>query len=312
MPAFTDGDPNCGEIEIEAQVEIMPGNLLILFDRSLSMNLDFGGISRLTAAQTAVTEALMPFACDPVDAGCEEKLTVGAIMFPSAGTLDICYVEDIVTPEQMGWQSATDFVPAWSTYWATHALVLGTPINPAFNMGAQALASANLSGNTAVLFLTDGAGTCANLPVDAAMQAAAWAAEGIQTHVVNLDSGILAGGGTAFNDAVAAAGGTGASVNPTDSAALSTKLQEVVQTATAVASCDVTLDGGRLTDHARACELGEVRVGAQRVPCDQEAQLEGFYVAGDDRVILVGSACELLQQDGILTAVFPCEVIGPS
>ena len=200
----------------------------------------------------------------------------------------------------------------WTTYWSTHALVLGTPINPAFNMGAQALASATLTGNTAVLFLTDGAGTCARQPVDAVMQAAAWADQGILTHVVNLDSGLLAGGGTAFNDAVAAAGGTGTSVNPSDTAALSAKLQEIVQTATSVASCDVTLDGGKLTDSARACELGIVEVGDQQIPCDQEAKTKGFHVAGDDQIILVGSACELLEGSGNLTAVFPCEVIGPS
>jgi hypothetical protein len=255
----------------------------------------------------AVVDALTPFVCDANVPNCVENLTVGAIMFPSAGTFDICHVEDISSPEQIAWQSATAFVPAWSTYWSTHALVLGTPINPAFDHGARALMDPSLSGNTAVLFLTDGAGTCQTQPVDAATQAMTWAAQGIKTHVVSLGMG----GGQAFNDGIAVAGGTTASVSPTDAAALSAKLHEIVQTATAVASCDVTIEGGKLSDPARACELGTVTVGSQGVACDQDGQADGFYVAGADRIVLVGSACDLLMANGNLNAVFPCEVIVP-
>jgi hypothetical protein len=311
------GEENCGEATIEPVIGFVPGNLMIIFDRSLSMNDIFESTTRLNAAYYAIINGLQPFVCASDDPDCEEQLFVAAILFPSApGGGDMCYTEDINSSQQINWMGATQFAAAWQTYW--HAspdpdpfvLVLSTPITTAFHHAADGIAAANLPGKTAVLFITDGLGTCdQGTPAD--VQAAAWLSEGITTHVVSVASlGLLIpGDGQAFNDSVAAAGGTGQSLNPADVASLNTALAEIIQSAAAAPSCEVSLEGGKLNDLVSACERGTVTVNGALIACDQQDKIDGFWVKSADQIELVGSACDKLQAEGQLSAAFPCDVI---
>ncbi|MDD9938732.1 MAG: hypothetical protein OXT09_34290 [Myxococcales bacterium] len=326
---------DCGSIELEPNIEFEPGNLLILFDRSMSMATLFGGSDRRTEAGAALITALTPFVCGPqtdVDgAACVDKLNVAALMFPSYDAAAMpsgldptqlsCTVHDMTSSEQLPWQTATDFVAAWDPYWAARALVTdlafqpltmqplvyGTPISTAFQRGAEALMDQNLTGNKAVLFLTDGeeVGMCAG--VNGVTQATTWADEAIRTHVVSLAP--PGGPGEVFNNDVAAAGGTVMPLYPTDAAALTAELSDIVISSIGKASCTVPLNGGRLQFWDEACEVGEVFVGPTKVPCDQANKADGFYIKDEGTIEIVGSYCTMLEEQGVLKASFPCTVI---
>ncbi len=325
-----DSGDNCGEARLDPVVEVTPGNLMVIFDRSMSMGslcgLTPSGVTRLQAAYQALLDALGPFVCAPAEPDaepCSETLTVASILLPSAPNVPgLCYVEDINSPQNIPWMSATDFVAAWQAYFTgpgpapdeSH-LVLGTPITPAFQHAADAIQNAGLFGKTAVLFLTDGAGTCLQ-GTTAEAHAAAWLQQGILTHVVSTavsdgaqSNPLLCADGGAFNESVAQSGGTAPAINPTDVGELTTALQGIVQSAVGVASCEVPLQGGRLSTLQEACEQGSVTVGGQPVPCDQENRSEGFYLKDVSTMQLVGSACTKLETVGSLSAVFPCELI---
>jgi hypothetical protein len=322
QPAINDSpkeEETCGEATIEPVIELVPGNLMVIFDRSVSMNEIFENTTRINAAYFAILEGIQAFACAPDDPDCEEQLNVAAILLPSApGGVGMCYVEDINSPQQINWMSATQFVSAWQNYWHANpypdpfVLVLGTPIIPAFQHAADAIATANHPGITAVLFITDGLGTCGQ-GTPAYDQAANWLQQGIKTHVVSVASfGLLFPAdveGQAFNDKVALAGGTDRSLNPTDVATLNTALSEIIQTASAAPSCEVRLEGGELIDLESACERGTVTINGEPIACDQQNKTDGFWVKGPDLIELVGSACEKLQAQGQLSASFPCDVI---
>ncbi len=310
-------DDNCGEATIEPVIEFIPGNLMVIFDRSLSMNDLFEATTRLNAAYYAILNGLQDFVCASDEPDCEEQLNVASILLPSfPGGVGACYVEDITSPQQINWMSATQFVTAWQTYWNAmpdpdpFVLVLGTPITPAFQRAAEAIDAAALPGRTAVLFITDGLGTCEQ-GTSADAQAATWLAEGIQTYVVSVASlGLLIpGDGSAFNDAVALAGGTDQALNPADVSSLNAALRDIMQEASAAPSCEVTLEGGELIDLDAACERGTVTVAGVDIACDQQNKTEGFWVKAPDQIELVGSACDTLQAEGQLSASFPCDVI---
>ena len=87
-----EGDPNvCAQVEVGTQLEVTPGNLMVIFDRSLSMAENFdtanGPAAKWQAAGDALMRALEPFACAPGAAatGCVDQLTVGAVLFPTRG-----------------------------------------------------------------------------------------------------------------------------------------------------------------------------------------------------------------------------------
>ncbi len=174
----------------------------------------------------------------------------------------------------------------------------------------EAIETANRPGKTAVLFITDGLGTCGQgTPAD--VQAANWLTQGIVTHVVSVASfgWMFPDDGKPFNDSVAVAGGTQESLNPADVASLNATLSDIMQSASAAPSCEVTLEGGQLIDLDAACERGTVTLSGEPIACDQQNKTEGFWVKAPDQIELVGSACDKLQAEGQLSASFPCDVI---
>jgi hypothetical protein len=310
-------EPNCGAVEITPKVDYSPGNILVVFDRSGSMeDVDFNGMQRFAAANTALVAAVEPYTCpagpvDPDGMGCNDPLTLGTLLFPTGLTL-LC--DPVIPFEQapnITWRKSTEWLPIWQQFGNNPNFGTGTPIEFAFMEADRVLTQyvGTLEGSTAILFLTDGGSTCAvgaptpdgmgTIP-DAKTIASKWAAMGVRTHVVSVQPG-----GSAYNDQLAAAG-MGTSISPTDPQTLKDAFASIIQETASVASCDITLEGGRLTDLDGACQLGTVLLGPNKLSCDPA---NGFSVTAESSIKLNGSACNDLMGGLALTATFPCEVV---
>jgi hypothetical protein len=224
-------DPdNCGTLRLEQDVEITrhPGNLLIVFDQSLSMNDPWGDSTKIIAAQQAVQNAIMTL---------QDSLTVGAIFFPTLGCipgLPSVAVDPIDSANQIAFQPGPMFLQAWNAHWMSigGALGVGTPMQEAFDRADVALANAKLTGDVAVVAFTDGQPNC--FPDDTMTmiptkpepdRAAGWLADKkIKTYVVGLPGAL----GVDLLNQVAVSGGTMQYIVPDDPMMLEAKLKEVV------------------------------------------------------------------------------------
>jgi hypothetical protein len=224
-------DPdNCGTLRLEQDVEVTrhPGNLLIVFDQSLSMNDPWGSTTKIVAAQQALQNAIMSL---------QDSLTVGAIFFPTLGCipgLPSVAVDPIDTANQIAFQPGAMFLQAWNAHWMTAggALGIGTPMQEAFDRADVALANAKLMGDVAVVAFTDGQPNC--FPDDTMTmiptmpepdRAAGWLAnKKVKTYVVGLPGAL----GVDLLNQVAVSGGTMQYIVPDDPAMLEAKLKEVV------------------------------------------------------------------------------------
>ncbi|HET8936677.1 MAG TPA: vWA domain-containing protein [Polyangiales bacterium] len=258
----TTPDPeNCGTLTLgqEIQVKKIPGNLLLVFDQSVSMSEPWGtsGQTKLTAAQAAIRNAIMSL---------QDSLTVGAIFFPTyacaarggpgigsgglpggaqlpgAGLpgggpggvlmgITGMAVEPITGMGQIPFHPATEFLPMWDEHWnmAGAGTGVGTPMQEAFDRANEALATAQLQGDVAVVAVTDGAPNCfpggdtTDLEVN---RAAKWLTDrGVKTYVVGLPG---AAGVQLLND-VAAQGGTTEYILPDDPKQLEDRLRTLIQ-----------------------------------------------------------------------------------
>jgi hypothetical protein len=235
--APTDPDPtNCGTLTLAQDVEVKrdPGNLLLVFDQSLSMGEAWGssGQSKMAAAQNAIVNAITSL---------QDSLTVGALFFPTYACVPALppppggAVAPIEGDGQIPFQPAPMFLQSWNAKWGTASISLGigTPMQEAFDRADVALSNAKLTGSVAVVAITDGEPNCfpdasvTMTPTDLEVnRAAAWLSmNDVKTYVVGLPG---AAGVQILND-VATAGGTMQYILPDDPAALEAKLKEVVK-----------------------------------------------------------------------------------
>jgi hypothetical protein len=239
-------DPeNCGTLRLEQDVQVtrQPGNLLIVFDQSLSMNDPWAMTTKIVAAQTALQNAIMSL---------QDSLTVGAIFFPTLGCipgLPGVAVDPIDSANQIPFQPGPMFLQAWNTHWTNvgGALGIGTPMNEAFDRADVALANAKLTGGVAVVAFTDGAPNC--FPDDTMTtiptmpepdRAGSWLANKmVKTYVV----GLPGAAGVDLLNQVAVSGGTMQYILPDDPAMLEAKLREVVNETVKMGfdSCSINL-----------------------------------------------------------------------
>ncbi|MDH5673020.1 MAG: hypothetical protein OEZ06_12770 [Myxococcales bacterium] len=311
--------PNCGAVQITPRVEFSPGNILVVFDRSGSMeDTDFNGMQRFAAANAALVAAVEPYTCpagaaDPDGMACHDPLTLATILFPSGLTLLCDPVLPFEQPPNISWLKSTEWLPTWQQFGSNPNFGIGTPIEFAFMEADRVLTDYidQLEGSTAILFLTDGGSTCVpglltpdgtGVVADAFQIATKWAGQGVRTHVVSVQPG-----GSAYNDQLAAAG-QGTSINPENPQDLEAAFASIIQGTASVASCDITLEGGRITDLDGACQMGTVLLGPNPLDCDPA---NGFSVTGESSISLHGSACDGLMDGRSLTATFPCGVVGP-
>lgn len=275
-PLVPDPD-NCGTLTLgqDIQIKHIPGNLLLVFDQSLSMSEPWGttGQTKLLAAQTAIKNAITSL---------QDSLTVGALFFPTAacaggpgglgraglpggpagvpggpglpagpgGLLGMRAVEPIDGQGQIPFAAAPQFIQSWDQHWnsGTAGLGIGTPMQEAFDRADEALAAAKLVGDIAVVAVTDGepncfpnsaanGGTATDLETNRAKN---WlAARGVKTYVVGLPG---AAGVQLLND-VAMQGGTMQYILPDDPKMLEDRLRTLVQETmkTSFDSCSIHL-----------------------------------------------------------------------
>lgn len=299
-PDMVDGD-GCGSLELESDVEVLttPGNLLVVFDQSGSMNDSWGNTNKLRAAQQALAGALEPL---------QDSLTVGAILFPTLLCIPFLppamggHVAPINSPLQISFRPGAQFLAAWNALWPNgRGDGVGTPVNEAMDRAAVALqeAAGTLTGITAVMLFTDGEPNC--FP-DAALQgiptaletvhAANWLSSdpSIRTYVVGLPG---SNGVQILND-IAVAGGTMSYITPDDPAVLAAKLNEIVQSTVkrGFDSCTLTLNPAAEVADKLQIVVDEPGVGEQYIPRDLGNGAGWSITADGSTVELLGAVCD--------------------
>ncbi len=296
--APTEPDPdNCGTLRLESDVEVTrtPGNLLVIFDQSGSMDDGWGatGTSKLQAAQMALVNAITPL---------QDMLTVGAIFFPTFDCVPFLppppgtgAVAPIDGPGQIPFQAGPQFLSAWQQHWTAPrtGLGIGTPMQEAFDRADVAIQNAMLEGSMAVVAFTDGEPNCFPDPNISGptmlepQRASGWLSSlSIQTHVV----GLPGAGGVQILDQVAQSGGTGTYILPDDPAQLEAVLSQVVQETVMMGfdSCSISLTPAADVPEELLMIVEEPDVGKQQVPRDR-----GWSLSDDGvQVEITGALCD--------------------
>ena len=232
----------CGSTIIDTSVEevVTPGNVLIIFDQSESMNrVDFNNQARWLASSDALIGALAPN---------RDVLNIGAVFFPSSEAntrgecdlADVCKIDDTACSNpQIPFTGGTQFIDNWAAHWRTNPLRRGTPIDSGLVRGDEALAATTLQGTTVVIFVTDGEPTCSQNSANFTALPAKWLAAGIKTYVIGLP-----GSGTGTLQTLATAGGTQNYYLPTDGAQLQQQISQITSTIVkrSFNGCEITLE----------------------------------------------------------------------
>jgi len=250
---------DCGGTAVEPVImmETIPGNVLLVFDRSGSMAEDFSDTDtrpRWEVAREAVFNAIEPL---------KDVVNVAAIFFPHTPACtddDSCCVPELGTAPQIDFMPGADFLAAWDGFWSTAAEVDGsTPTLEALQVAGAALAAraGTLEGTTTVVLITDGDPRCSleaasnDFPTveeiaDRVLQLSAlptqWLTDGIATHVLGLPGTEAAHAVTVLNG-IALAGGTTEHLSAADPMLLQNEIAAIVgeSVTTSFDSCSIGL-----------------------------------------------------------------------
>jgi hypothetical protein len=281
-------DQTCGSVVVDSDAKVIeqPGNVLVIFDRSLTMGGDFntpaGPKPRYVAAGDALLAAVTPIA---------DKLTLGAILYPSVNGTLFCtaQVDAISSSQNIDFLPGAQFVSAWQSYWQSHGLNFGTWINRAFERAEEALTTSTLEGATAVVFFSDGEPVCQD-GMPAKDRAAAWKARGIPTYVVGLPGAL----GGSYLTEIAQAGGQNDFIAPADSTALEAELEKIAQSTVRRGIDDCTLKLNPAPEDPALVHLvvEEAATGKRFEVARERAPGDGWNVStSGDAATLTGALC---------------------
>jgi hypothetical protein len=319
----TTPDGNCGTINFKPDVEVTrtPGNLLIVFDQSFSMEQMWQGTgkTKIVAARDALVAAITSL---------QAEVTVGAVFLPTASCFDPGYqaavelamllgqpppeptapayfgnaVPAIDDPTQINFRPGAEFLTAWEAHWTSFVggQLIGTPLQEGFDRAAEAIAAAKMnnllagSGQVAVVAFTDGEPNCTPDPartmrdtMELAPRAADWlASSGIKTYVVGLPG---ANEGAATLNGVAQSGGTTQFIDPGDPAMLEAKLRDVISETvkTGFNTCSIKIDPVPEVPDELLMIVEEPNVGRQQVPRDR-----GWALDAQGGIEITGPLCD--------------------
>jgi hypothetical protein len=250
---------DCGHQTLDSTVKKidMPGNVLVIFDRSGSMDQDWNGTPKYQAAGNALNAALMPL---------QDLLTVGGVFFPSldmgAGscTCDItnpidwipgiggcclmlsagsCAVNTIDKPDEISFRPGAQFIAELPNQWRLQGSGM-TPLETGVMRAQEAIAGTTFVGPLSIVILTDGQPNCGTTNQNVIDQVTRWSGQGYKTYVVGLPG---AQGASALLDQLATAGGTDKYIDPADPAALQMKLGDIASETVkkGIDTCDINL-----------------------------------------------------------------------
>lgn len=260
-------DGNCGSERLNTDVKTIqiPGNLMVIFDRSTSMEDLWNGVPRWQAAGEAFSNAIKPL---------EMVLNVGAIFFPSPlveadpncpigcnvadplhwipgptacclNGVQACGVNTIDQADQIKFGPATAFLTEAPMKWrfngllntpppamggammmpAAGAIVGATPLGAGVQRASEALMMTKFEGPLVVVILTDGEPNCDTNTQQVIQQVTTWQQQSIATHVIGLPG---SQGASQFLTDLAMAGGTDNFLDPASSMELETKLRGIL------------------------------------------------------------------------------------
>jgi hypothetical protein len=335
--APTGADMGCGTLTLASNVKktTMPGNVLLIWDRSLSMNEDWNGMPRWQAAGNAVINALKPI---------QDLLTIGAVLFPSPNGAsgmpgscvdptgitcailggnpgDLCSVGPITAADQLNFEPGPQAITDLQTKNNGAALyqpVGATPTAEAVKVADMALASAPLVGTTVAVIITDGEPNCMWDQNATVTTIGNWLSQKkIKTFVVGLAAAGMGNGPMVLN-ALAQAGGTMQFLTPADPMTLQTKLAEVVsQTISSgfdTCSIDVTPPTTSPDKLQLVVEEAAMQGMLENVPHDLGGTAGGWTITPDGaHVELTGGLCNSAKSGTFtkLTFQFGCKDIPP-
>jgi hypothetical protein len=240
QPKGPDGDCGSERVDTDLKQVQKPGNVLVIYDRSGSMDADWNGTPKYQAAGNAIIAALTPL---------KDLLTIGGVFFPSVdpnscacnvadpfhwipgpgacclnSVGNSCFVSDIAQPDQIKFGPAGDYITSLPMQWRL-AMANGTPLQNGVARGAEALAATTLDGPVAVILMTDGEPNCMTDVNAVTAQVQQWKDKGIFTHVIGLPG---AQDAAAILNTIAMTGGTDKYVDPTNVMELETKIRSIL------------------------------------------------------------------------------------
>lgn len=259
-------DGNCGSERVNTDVKTIqiPGNVMVIFDRSTSMEELWNGAPRWQAAGEAFSNAIRPL---------EMVLNVGAIFFPSPTVeadancpigcnvadpvhwipgptacclngVQACGVNPIDQPDQIKFGPASAFLTEAPMKWRfsgffdapppamggpmmmqAPAIAGATPLGEGVKRAAEALTMTKFEGPLVVVILTDGEPNCDTDPQQVIQQVTTWKQQDIATHVIGLPG---SQGASQFLSNLAMVGGTDDFLDPASAMELETKLRGIL------------------------------------------------------------------------------------
>jgi hypothetical protein len=326
-------DPtDCGKLELktENKTVLKPGNVMVVFDRSGSMEADWGGMPKYQAATAAISAAIMPL---------KDLLTVGGIFFPSApmasmdcpdgcnvanplhwipgpgacclnGVAGSCNVNTIDQPDEIDWTSADKYITALPMQ--SHlGGANGTPLEAGVTRAAEAIKSKTFDNPLLVIVMTDGEPNCNTNTMNVVNQIATWKAANIPTHVVGLPGAQAAAD---VLNMLATAGGTDKYIDPANPQELEMRLRDVISSTVRAGfeSCTFHLDPKAEAPN-KLHLIGRQNGMDADIPRDWSKDAHWKINADGDQVDLEGQLCDMAK-DGTfesLRFVYGCVDVPP-